>query len=401
MQPTQPTNNFLRIWLRLYEHTGLPKTYALWTGLWVISSVLQDNVTFREGSSRLKPNLYVWLVGPTSSGKSESANPGIEILREIPLIELFQGRLTALYLLKFMRNAQQKRALNAANLVNPRVSIYSDELAGTLGSGPVADDLMKALTALYGSRTYQYGSSAQDLIDIEEPVINWLACTAPSWMRRAIPRDMLESGFVARMICLYEPLTKRRVTGVDIEGSKKELIAELVRISSLTGEFSISPAAQRIRDQWAESQFQARLKLDEVTQAIYGKEEEHVLKVAMCLVAAGSNDLVITDTAFIHAANNVLDARASSVEILRSIAMTPALELKLFLLDTIDKHGPISHADLRKRVYRRIEDTWQFNKFANALIAEGMVIILRRNNGGPPLYDISGRIPELAEEATT
>lgn len=387
MQPNRPMDNFMRAWLDLYAHTGLPKTYALWAGLWVISSVLQDNVVFREGTSRLKPNLYVWLVGPTSAGKSESANPAVELIKEIPGVEVFEGKLTELYLLKYMESIQQKRAISSPTLVNPRISIYSDELAATLGSGPMAEALIQALTQMYGSPRYQYGTGAHGLKDIEHPAITWLACTAPPWMRRAIPRDMLESGFVARMIVAYEPSIMRRRTGVDLAPTKHLLIRDLIRMGALTGDFAITAEAQQFRDEWGDKQIEARQRMDEMTAAIYGKEEEHALKVAMCLTASAGNDLIITKQALFNATKLVTAARDSSIDILRSISMSSMMETKLFLLDTIRKHSPISQKDLRRRVHQRVEDSWQFNKFTTALMAEGMVIVFQGSNGEGPMYE--------------
>ena len=388
MQHTRKLQNWLSTWINLYTDTGLPRSFAMWTGISVIAGMLQDNVVLKEHNSKLKPNLYVWLLGPPTAGKSESALPGIDLLRLMPFMEIYDGGLTSTFLFQYMESIQQKRAVHNPTLVNPRVYIYSDELAQTLKHGPLAEQLMCDLNVMY-NRSTKYGTAAHGLKDIVDPVINWLACCSPSWLKRCVPKDMLDNGFVSRVVTVYEPLKERRRKGVSADPQVwADLTHDLLLISQLKGEFRLTPEAQAARDRWAEKQFQARLLFDELTQHIYGREEEHALKVAMCLTVSSTDDLVITERAFINATMHVLNARASSIDVLRSIAMTPLVEIKAYLLQCIRNMAPVAHSALRNKTWQKIDDNNQFHRLVNSLVAEGQIVLLPSQNGAGAVYDI-------------
>jgi hypothetical protein len=384
MPNKRPFDNWLRAWYKLFEGTEVPLEYQIWAGISTISTTLQDNVWIQKGIRRVIPNMYVWLIGPPGSGKGEACERSLGLLRENPFVNVFSGKLTEAYLLLYMQGITQQQQLQQPSIFNPRLEIYSDELAVTMGSGERNQDLLRALTTMYTGADYDYGTIAHGLVRIQKPVINWLAGTTVPWLRRAIPHDLLNSGFIARVIAAVGKLSKDPkpwIPPVD-KILWNDLIVDLARISLLRGEYTFAPDARTYHDAWYAEQHAAMREIDDdVLQGMYGREQDHVYKVAMCITASATDDMIITKHAFENAATLITAAKTTSVSILRNIEMHPEIEKKFYLLEKITRAGEIPVNKLLKNTNRRIHGAKELHALLNSLVYEGSVTTFNNGDG--------------------
>lgn len=381
--------NFLREWCQLFVNTEVPDTYALWSGIWTISSALRDKIYMSRGASRLYPNIYLLLIGPAGGGKSTSAELGVTQLEALG-IELFKGRMTESRLLYHLQGLAQMQALNNTTpsaKVLPVLSLYSDELANTVGSGDMAFQFLRIMTQLYGSG-FDYNTHVHGLIKVDRPVISWLALATLPWLRRSLPKDLIDSGFVARLIAQKETLSDKiyaKLTKFPHDRLQL-LLADLVDVSLLEGEYYLSSAADQRHDEWYNTLRRHRQSLtDEITQGIHGREDEQVMKVSMCLMASTGESPEITLTALNNAITLVTNARASSLDLFRSLAAGDRMvDYKEYVRSKLaESNGqPMQHSELMRRTRKVLPDAEMFRRVITSLKEESLIEIAKGMKSG-------------------
>lgn len=319
--------SWLTEWMLYYSKTEVPQNYALWSGIWAINCMLMDKVYVSRGTSKLYPNGYIFLVGPGAGGKSTPSRQAAKLIKETNLVDLYAGEMSKSYMVKYLDGLVTKQSIinMTPNLpARARLALYSDELAITVGSGPQADDFLRLMTILYDF-SFQYGTHTHGSLAVQEPIINWLALATLPWLRRSIPPDLVDSGFVARIIAAVEPLSQEIVPKMPQMDPKLrfELLHDLMQIFILEGEYIFSPAAAQYHEEWYVRNKQNRLAIsDEITQGIHGREDEQALSVAMSLMAASGDSMEITKRALENAIELVTRARMSNAQIFRALAET-------------------------------------------------------------------------------
>ena len=374
--PQRHYPNWLVEWCSLFTNTEVPDNYAVWTGIWTISSTLRNFVGIARGTRLMHPNLYVLLVGPGSGGKSYSADVSVTMLSDLGFIELFQGRMSESYMIKYLSTLSQKQAL-LGQPTNPILSIYSDELAMTVGSGDDALAFLRIMTQLYSSR-FEYGTHAHAMLKVEKPTINWLALATVSWLRRSMPKDLIDSGFVARVITQQESLSSKIIPILPPIDKDKllKLQADLIQISFLTHEYTLTADAIDLHDTWYRFTREQRQGIvDPITLNIYGREDEHALRVAMCLMASTGDSSIITQTALRNAIKLVVDARNSNIDLYRTLATGDRLiELKEYVKAKIlSSDQPVTQSELQKSTASVVPRASDLREIIKALREEEII----------------------------
>lgn len=371
--------NWLLKWCELFKDTEVPESFAVWAGIWTISAVLQDHVALARGGGSLYPNMYIMLIGPPRGGKSYPSSIALEQFIEPNAIETWAGNMSPSFMTKYLDAIALKAAATALPGVLPRpaLTFYSDELALTLGSSQQAGDVLRILTQLYDFR-FDYGTHAHGVLRTGRPLLNWLACTTVRWLRRSIPPDLIDSGFCARLIAQVEPLRDVIVPELPPIDPvvKQQLLDDLAAIAALTGRYKLTQDAQFEYNKWYIENRQRRIALDdEIIQNIYGREDEHVLKVAICLMASVGDSFDVLPSAITSAITLVEGARQSNIELFRGIAAgDKMLDLKMYLQGKIlSTNGPVSHSQLQRSTNKVIPDATMFKQIIESLIEEQMI----------------------------
>lgn len=369
-------NNWLLEWSKLFVGTEVPETYTIWTGLWTIAAVLQDHVALQRGGHMMYPNMYILLIGPPRGGKSYTGKIALESMIEPLGVETWAGSMSASFLAKYLDGIALRLSLQSVN-AKPCLTFYSDELALTVGSGEAAAEVLRIMTQLYDFR-FDYGTHKHGAIHTQRPLINWLACATMRWLRRSVPGDLVDSGFVARLIAQVDTLSDAIVPELpELDKERvQRLQADLVNIALLSGTYELSPeASEAFKDWYIPAATQRRALRDEIAQGIYGREDEQILKVALCLTAACGEDTLVSASAIRSASILVDRARKSNVEMFRALAVgDKMLELKMYLSSKITAAGgPVGHTDLQRATHSVIPDANTYNEIIKTLLEEQII----------------------------
>ena len=278
------TKNFLRLYTHQAGKSEVPDVYHLWCCMSLVAAAVGNRVWFSKYKhSRLLPNMYTLLVGPSGSGKDLAISTALSFVKKLPAVKMYAGKATAPYIIDFLaKSADGKPPLGTS-----RMFLVTPELAMSVGSGNMADEFVKLTTALYTGADYPIteGTRTSGTHIITNPCLNFLGGTTEDWMMRALTRDAIEGGFFARVAAVqgkYDFANRQRVPEYppDYEDVIDHLHKRVKLLTRVSGEFHFAPDADRIDDQWYNVR---EVPQDDSLIPSWMRQHAMVLKFAMLL----------------------------------------------------------------------------------------------------------------------
>lgn len=339
-------------WLTAYGDWTLPRSESpesmiIWAGLYSVASVAKRKVCFPKslmGSYAIYPNIYVIYVGPPGVvRKSTTAGYAESLLQEIEGVNTSSTAMSASKLVEIM-----------SETIDGSISILSSELGTFMNISK--EEMYDLLTDLYdGKVKYDYATRMHGLEIVENPCVNFLAATTPSWVSEQMPTHVIGGGFASRCIFIFEEQVRRRQLYYDLDWRKyedlgKKLTHDLNHIAELEGEFRHD--SKQTRD-YIENWYRNNVvdDADDRIEGYFNRKHVHVHKVAMLLSLCERDDLVITETHF-NAARALLEGlEAKMPRAFSAVGRNPYSDDILKVLDFIRSFS--GEAVERKVIARR------------------------------------------------
>lgn len=279
-------------WIKGYqEYTSeseSPSSFHLWIALSVIASAVKRNVWLHQGHFITYPNLYVVLIAEAGKCRKSSAlRLGNRLLVQVPDMNIGPDSVTREELVRYMATTTADG--------QSAVTLHSTELSSLIE--PSGIKTIQFLTDIYDcASVWKYATKSSGRDTIVNPVLNVLAATTPSWISEGFPEQATAHGLTSRTLFVYEQKI-RDENPFPKEPSMplvQRLIDDLIHISRIEGRF-----------QWANDAIEVYKEIyhdivvgapvDHRIQGYYNRKQIHVLKVAMLLSLADSDDLILTE----------------------------------------------------------------------------------------------------------
>jgi hypothetical protein len=296
-QPTRQCQNWLEELNVYINKTESPKHFWMWSGIFILCAAMQRKIWLPFGIDALFPNVYVLLVAPP--GRCRKGSP-ISLAHkflnkvEIPIAVDSSSKRTITKEMAELSKVQQFEWEGSVEN-HCSIAIISKELSSLLALDPKG--IIELLTDLYDShQIWQYKTSTQGNDYLYGVCINAFLATTPGWMADNLPANAIDGGWASRAIIVYGDEKDQRITlpPPPPVASRKKLLHDLGIISQLKGPFAFHPTAFQIFDKWYNSIDSKYTWVND--RRIYPFIERmhiHVLKVAMALHVAYSNELIM------------------------------------------------------------------------------------------------------------
>lgn len=274
----------------------VPTPYLTWSFLSTVAACVADRVWYeRAPGHRVRPNLYVLLLGPSGIGKGDAIKEVLKLVADIPQVRLYQGRATA----EFIRDRLGKvrhRPDGTEIPPIPQLFLVNEELVFCVGVGPPAFEMVSVLVQIYGGNpaAIRDGTRTRGEIVMHNPCVNWLAGTNRAWLVRSMPDDAVAGGLSRRLVVVEQDYRDVRITHPQFPPEREAWMAEIEqRLLALTechGAFTADPDALAVFDEW----YQQRPLTDDVAlRPWWETQDELVLKVSMIMSLCESDSLRI------------------------------------------------------------------------------------------------------------
>jgi hypothetical protein len=210
----------LQNWLKSYcQYTSAseaPLDFHFWVGVSTVAGALRRQVWIDQLLFKWVPNFYIIFVGPPGIvTKSTTLSIGYALLSKVPGVHFGPDSVTWHGLGKKFETAFEYKVYKNGGVdmkipMSPLTCSISE-----LGTFLRPDDkgLVSFLTDIWDGKDRPFSHATKDSgeITIENPWLNVIGATTPTWMANNFPPSLLSEGIGSRVVFVYGD-TKRHLT---------------------------------------------------------------------------------------------------------------------------------------------------------------------------------------------
>lgn len=297
-------SDWLSAFMEYASYGEAPRHMYFWTGVSVLAGALRRKVWIDQAYFKWYPNFYVVLVAPPGIvSKSTTAGVGMNLLRRVPGVKFGPDVVTWPALISAFAESTEGFEYSGAIHAMSALTLESSEFGNLLN--PQDKEMVDLLVALWDGKpgTFEKKTKHSGNDSVENPWINLIACTTPSWIAGNFPEYMIGGGFTSRCVFVYADQKAKYVAYPGLAVPKNldkiadQLVEDLTHISLLTGEYTLSPRAVEWGQAWYERHYTVRpANLDDDRFGGYiARKQTHIHKLALILAAASSDAPTITE----------------------------------------------------------------------------------------------------------
>lgn len=369
-------SNWLKAYVHHTRHSESPDAFHFWTAVATVAGALERKVWIDELHFQWTPNFYIILVGPPGvAAKSTSIRAGLSLLEKVPGVLLGPSSTTWQALAEALKNAE--KGIHIEGLPDPEIMSCLTIGVSELGTFLRPDDqeFIDLLTAMWDGQkeTYRRQTKTQGDTTVHNPWLNIIGCTTPAWLKANFPDVLIGGGLTSRMVFVFADEKRnlvaypsQMVPATQYHQEKEHLLQDLLSISELCGEYSLSAEALRWGEEWYRLHWTSARNnhmASERFAGYYARKQTHLHKLAMVVAAAKRNDLTIEKEDLIEANAIITDLELHMQQVFSSIGVSQAAQISGEILNLIKNNKKIS-----------LQDLWKlcFNTTAQKDFAEGV-----------------------------
>jgi len=293
--------SWLDVYLKYTSCSEAPDVYHFWTGVIILSAVLQRRVYKDRGLFQLHPNMYSFLVGPPGSRKSSAIGIGQELLQSIqdppPTIDVFH---TAPVLVQVLNSITPKYSPGKTPIL-----FIGDEAPTFFRRAKYAEDLIPLLIKLWDCKSTGGATIARGEERIEHPYGCGIWGVVPEVLVDLMPKDIIQGGFASRVVWVFSEDMSRCFAHPELMHAAIKKIAplehllvhDLNEICLLHGEMTLKKDVYIEYQTWYEAIRQTSSPDDilSVRQMGYLRRKPDLVYKLMMLLSVGENDSLVVE----------------------------------------------------------------------------------------------------------
>jgi len=380
---------WLSAYLRFTDSSEAPDYMRLWCGIGAVSACLERKVWFDQIRFKYYPNHYIVLVGPPGLSKTTCILNALELVEKVPRDQVpyppGEGPTNTTWQALFHRFEKVARTVEIPGLDPMPMSAMTlkiSDISSFLNTENV--ELVGFLTDVWDCPSKWDKDTRKDGQKIVEGVwINILAGATPSWIAQSFNQNTMDGGFSTRCIFVYAAGKVKKVAFVEDEiadrkkydNLKEDLIADLVRICRIMGEYKLTPEAKAWAKDWYDNVLWGGKEPNESTYlGVYkARKQAHSMKVAMCIAAAQRNERIITIDDVKMAVSYLDHIEPEMLKVFSRIGEHSLSRLQGEVVALIARRKEMSLAEVTRYIMRHIPDHNQLVGFLQVLKESGLV----------------------------
>lgn len=378
-------------WLKAYaEYTHIseaPPIMHFYVGCSMIAGALRRQVWIDALHYQYTPNLYIIICGPAGVvTKSSTVRVGLDLLRAIPGIVLGPQSSTWQNLAAAME--QSKYSFDYLNGTGEKHTTITSAMTCApteLGSFLRMDDgqFVSLLTDLYDGQVgaWTHGTKTTGSTVIENPWINFIGATTPSWLAGNFPVRSIDDGLTSRIIFVYGDqkwqyiaYPQRHVRRGDHLELRRMLIEDLTEISLMAGECELTEEAYEWGDSWYRTFWEKtpiHLRGDRFG-GYRARKQAHMHKLAMVLSAAESSSKIVELRHLQWAERMLEQAEVHMLKVFEGMGLVDEGRYVRELVGHVKAHGFLTPQELFRLTLNTVP-TRQFPDLVQAAIRAGLL----------------------------
>lgn len=382
-------------WLASYveyaSYTEAPKRMHFFAGVGVVAGALRRHVWIDQKRYKWYPNQYIILVAPPGVvNKSTTIRIATDLLRQVKGIGWGPSIMTWQALMVKFSEAMESFPVGDMQYTQCALTLEADELGVLLD--PTNRELVDFLVSLWDSKTGILDKITKHVGNetVENPYINIIAGTTPSWIAGNFPDYLIGGGFTSRCLFVYADKKDRFIAypGLHIRPGDEQLQAALVAdlehiATTIFGEYTLSSEAIAWGTEWYEKHSTgiAEHLSDERFAVYFSRKQTHMHKLAMVIHAATSDSMVIGVESLVLA-NTMLEVVEKDMPaVYAKIGRSEESIATERLLTYIRHRQSVPYAEAYRYIHNEFPNGRDFEGIIAGLLKSGLIINLQVAGG--------------------
>lgn len=294
-------------WLTSYvEYAGFseaPRRMHFWAGVSAIAGALRRRVWLDMAYFKWHVNHYIIFVAPPGIvSKSTTVAIAMDILRKVPGINFGPDVVTWPALVTAFAACGESFEIGGEWYSQSALTLESSEFGNLVN--PTDREMIDLLVTLWDSKqgAFKKVTKGSGNDTVENPWINMVACTTPSWIAGNFPEYVIGGGFTSRCLFIYTDTKEKYVAypALSVPPNLKEhqtaLVQDLEHIATaLLGGYTLSPDAVDWGKKWYANHYDKPPEhlSDDRFSGYLARKQTHLHKLAMVISAAQRDTLTI------------------------------------------------------------------------------------------------------------
>lgn len=382
------TINFFQLYRHICGESEVPDIYHFWSTVSLLAATVEDRVWYEKFKhEQLFANLFILLVGPSGLGKGTAISQLLRLAESGISINRYRGRVTGAHLIDYL-GKPTKDEWGQKYLANPKLWLIMDELQNDVSTNKrMVEDFIYLMTELYTASNYkiQTGTREHGQVNIERPIVNWLAGTNEDDLREILTTKLMRSGFTARTCFVFgnydfDKRCPRIIYPDDYEEVFQHLCYRLWILQRTQGPFLVTEVAEAELDKW----YMKRPEPDEeLLYSAWRRHHDLLLKFAMTLCLADGGPMVLQHKHVIQAKQMVAKIYQFSEMLIVTAGETDQTKPSNDIARYIKKKKEVKHTDAVSYFrQRRGMNSTTFKRAVFELLQEGVVVSEEVNKTG-------------------
>jgi len=414
-------NAFLHTYLKYVANTESPTIMQVWSAISAASACMGRHLYLPFGIGDIYPNMFVLLVGPPGTRKSQAIKYASKLVAESTNVRFApddtggqrQGLIAAMEGDENLDSEDQQFEImdNAAmvaditSIGNLQVTMGRPEdkhhmfaCASEFGTfmGEANSNTTRFLNKVWDGEDYKYKLSNSEKV-LKEPLMTIVGGTTTADIARILPAEAIGQGFMSRWILVHAPNKEKRVARPFMHDEYKPALCDVFHNLSreMSGAIEESKAAGKYLDYMYTHE---TVNIQDTRFVYYGERRHtHLIKLAMVLAAAsGSQVLSVED---VEQAENILaHTEARMPDALGEFGLTNEGAAKQKMLEFLQaSNAPVTLAILWQ-IMRNDMTRVAFSNTVSDLVNSGKITEINTTTGQAVIFndDIGGLFEEIA-----
>lgn len=372
-----------------------------WSGVAAVAGALRRRVWLSMGYYRWCVNHYIIFVAPPGIvSKSTTVAIAMDILRKVPGVVFGPDIVTWPALVTAFAAATESFDVGGDYHTQCALTLESSEFGNLVN--PTDREMIDLLVTLWDSKQGGFSKITKNSGNdkVENPWINMIACTTPSWIAGNFPEYVIGGGFTSRCLFVYTDQKAKLVAYpiyhippgmVETQG---KLAADLEHIATnLVGPYTLSKDSREWGEEWYKFHYDNPPKhlQDERFGGYLARKQTHLHKLAMILAASCRDELIIKPEDLITANEMITDLELDMPKVFARIGRTEdSIQAERFI-QYVHKNSPCTYI----QAYAYVHSAFPFVKDFEGIVAgaaqSGMINCknVEPDQTKPPKYILS------------
>jgi hypothetical protein len=366
-----------------------------WSGVSAIAGALRRRVWLSMGYYRWCVNHYIIFVAPPGIvSKSTTVAIAMDILRKVPGVAFGPDIVTWPALVSAFAAATESFDVEGDFHTQCALTLESSEFGNLVN--PADREMIDLLVTLWDSKQGGFSKVTKNSGNdkVENPWINMIACTTPSWIAGNFPEYVIGGGFTSRCLFVFTEHKEKLVAypiyhiPQGMAEVQARLAADLEHIAThLAGPYHLSPEAREYGEEWYQHHYHNPPKhlQDDRFGGYLARKQTHLHKLAMVLAASKRDSLIILPEDLALANTMISDLEPDMPKVFSRIGRSEDSIQAERLIDFVRKTGPVSY----QAAYAYIHSAFPFVKDFEGIVAGAA-------QAGLVKFDVAARVLSAA-----